>query len=129
VLVEAYLGGAVKQEGDASIFTLEPPAGHIDSSGGNTLLQPCDVSFKYGTHNKITDIQLNTSDMVVTVGIDMLDVLARLQDRVLGPLSKPPPDRPVAAAMTFAKVALPLVSAVLNATNEGQACLRRYLVC
>lgn len=104
VVVEAFLGAAAAQAGDSSIFTLEPPGGFSDSCGSNTLLQPCDVTFKYGTLDQMTDIQLNTSDMVLTLGIDMLDVLARVQKRVLGPLSKPSPDHPVAAAMTFTKV-------------------------
>lgn len=104
VVVEAFLSGAAAQECDISTFTLEPPGGYIDNTGSNTLLQPCDVTFKYGTYDKMTDIKLDTSDMIFTLSVDMLDVLARLQDRVLGPLSKPSADRPVAAAMTFTKV-------------------------
>ena len=86
----------------------------LTQDGGNRVLQPCDITFHYRSSVDNTEIKLDSSDMVWTVSIDMLYALSRLHTRVLGPLFKPPQDRPLAAASNFTKVEEPQFSPQLN---------------
>lgn len=70
----------------------------------NTVLQPCDITFHYSSSPTKTEIKLDTSDMLYAIGVDMIHAITRLHKRVLEPISRPPPDRPLATATSFSKV-------------------------
>jgi len=101
LLMETSLSAPKQVEVDPDVELIQP-AGFENSS--NLVLQPCDIAFHFESSENKTDIKLNTSDMVWTIGVDMLHIATRLQDRILGPLSRVPPDRPLATAPTFTKV-------------------------
>uniref|UniRef100_A0A061S6X7 A96521 protein n=1 Tax=Tetraselmis sp. GSL018 TaxID=582737 RepID=A0A061S6X7_9CHLO len=95
ITVEAYLGSsaAASDAYDSGMVTVRPTS--VAGAGGastNKVLQPCDVTLRFLRAGDAVELKLDTSDMALTVGID------------LGPLSKPPADRPLGTAVSYTKV-------------------------